>query len=320
MTMRPPLRGPQVLCLVGPTACGKTAVACRIAGLRRVETISCDSMQVYRGMGILTQAPTALERRRLRSHLTECVDPAIEYSAARFARSARRIAASALRSGRLPMVVGGTGLYLRALLDGLFEADGAGRDEALRQRLQAEHHEQGPGHLHARLAAVDPDAARRIHANDVRRLVRALEVYELTGKPISHLQPSRRGLRADHRILTVLLDRDREELYRRIDERVDRMLEDGLVRQVRRLRSRKLGRTASVALGLREIGSYLDGACSLQEAAELMRRNTRRYAKRQLSWFRHERDIVNLRVPAGETAARTAQRVVALMRAGGSSA
>lgn len=304
-----------LLCIAGPTASGKTAVACEVARRLPVETLSCDSMQVYRRMRILTQAPTRSERLRLRLHLAECVDPAHEYSAARFARSARRVVAAARRQGRLPMIVGGTGLYFRALLDGLFEqAEDKGRDEAIRSRLTEESERHGPGHLHRRLSAVDPVAAQRIHPNDMRRLIRALEVYETTGRPISQLQPARSGLRADNRVVYVMLDRQREDLYRRIDARVERMIDDGLVREVARLRARRMGRTASVALGLREIGAHLAGECSLSEAIERLKMNTRRYAKRQLSWFRHEKDIRIIAVPPHEDPGRTAARIVALTR------
>ena len=304
-----------LLCIAGPTASGKTAVACQVARRLPVETLSCDSMQVYRGMGILTQAPTRAERRALNLHLAEFVDPSREYSAARFAGSARRVIAAAQREHRLPMIVGGTGLYFRALLDGLFEQkDDDGRDEAIRRRLGLEEQEHGPGYLHRRLSDVDPPAAARIHPNDVRRLIRALEVYEKTGRPISQLQTTRSGLRSDHRVVYVMLDRQREDLYRRIGERVDRMLEEGLVRQVERLRKRRLGRTAAVALGLREISAHLAGECPLSEAVERLKMNTRRYAKRQLSWFRHEKGVSIVAVPPLESPARTAARIVALLR------
>lgn len=313
---RPAKLSGTLLCIAGPTASGKTAVACEIARRVSVETVSCDSMQVYRGMRILTQAPTRDEKRLLNLHLTECVDPAKEYSAARFASSARRFVAAARLRRRLPMVVGGTGLYFRALLDGLFEqAKDKGRDEQVRQRLIDESQSQGPGYLHRRLAAVDPVAAARIHPNDLRRLIRALEVYQTTGLPISQLQPVRSGLRSTDRVVYVMLDRQREDLNRRIDVRAGLMMQNGLVREVARLRSRRLGRTASVALGLREIGAHLAGECSLSEALDRLQMNTRRYAKRQLSWFRHEKGMKIVPVSADEEPARTAGKILTLLGA-----
>jgi tRNA dimethylallyltransferase len=300
-----------VVFLVGPTGCGKTDAALALSRRLPAEMISCDSMQVYRGMRIVSQAPGPDVTRRLKTHLVGFLGRGEEYSAARFREDAERLIGRIRARGRVPLVVGGTGLYVRALLDGLFEPEGAQSDPDLRRRLAQEAAEAGPGHLHARLVAVDAAAARRIHPNDTRRLVRALEVYLLTGKPLSQLQPLRAGLRGRAPFRLFLIDREREDLYRRIDARVDAMLEAGLVREVRRVRSGTLGKTAGVALGLREIGGFLDGHCSLAEAVETLKRNTRRYAKRQLSWFRHERGIERVPARPADAGAAVARRVMA---------
>ncbi len=299
--------------LAGPTASGKTAVAESLARLVGGEILSCDSMQVYRAMPIVTQAP----RRRAggrKTHLVGFLDPSEEYSAALFRRDAESLIRRLLSKGKLPIVTGGTGLYLRALLDGLFETGAVSKDEALRRRLHAEAEIHGAPALHTRLAGVDPGSAARIHPNDLRRVVRALEVLELTRRPLSAQRAERRGLRDElpHRLF--LIERDRQDLYRRIDSRVDAMFRTGLVREVRRLARRPLSKTAGMALGIRQVRDHLEGGISLEEARELLKRETRRYAKRQLSWFRHERGMEPLAVGPDERPSETARRIRRLWR------
>ena len=300
-----------LLVLVGPTASGKTAVACEIAGRLPVEMISCDSMQVYRSMPLLTQAPTPRQKKILSAHLISFLDPAKEYNAALFRQGALKAIEKIHKKGRLPMLVGGTGLYLRALMEGIFETEkDSGQDEKLRKKLLNEQKKHGGNHLHERLRKVDPASAARIHPNDFRRLVRALEVFEVTGRPISEHQPTRQGIRATFHCRLFLLDRDREELYGRIHLRVDEMLKKGLLKEVQRLSRRVLGRTASMALGYREIKMVVERKMSLSDAAELLKKNTRHYAKRQLSWFRHEKDMEPVKVEEGESPKKIAQRIV----------
>lgn len=301
-----------LLALVGPTASGKTAVACELAKKIPLEAVSCDSMQVYRGMPLLTQAPTPKEKKALKAHLVSFLDPAREYNAAFFRRDALVAIEKIHKKGKLPLVVGGTGLYLRALMDGIFEAEDDRQDHALRKRLLKEEEKRGPGYLHAELKKVDPASALRIHANDLRRLVRALEVHRLTGKPLSEQKPNRQGIRGLYHHRLFLLETPREELYRRIEERVDTMLKKGLLKEVRRLSRKKLGRTASVALGFREMKMVLERKAELPEAAALLKKNTRHYAKRQLSWFRHERGLEPVSVEAGESPKKTAAKILAL--------
>lgn len=304
----------RLILLAGPTASGKTAVAVRLAAALGTEIISCDSMQVYRSMPILTQAPSKKELGRVRCRLASLLDPSEEYSAARFRDDALKLIASASKKKKIPLVAGGTGLYFRALLDGLFEHEGPSRDTALRERLLAEEAREGAGHLHRRLAKADPASAGKIHPNDLRRVVRALEVFTLTGRPLSEQKGNRSGLRAAVEGRFFLLERDRADLYARIDRRVEVMARAGLVREVKRLLAKNLSVTARMALGVREIASHLDRGVPLADALEALKRNTRRYAKRQISWFRHERGITRVPVSADEKPRETAEKILRLLK------
>ncbi|MBI2094662.1 MAG: tRNA (adenosine(37)-N6)-dimethylallyltransferase MiaA [Candidatus Omnitrophica bacterium] len=299
----------KVLVIAGPTGSGKTDVALEI--LRRIpaEAVSFDSMQVYRSMPLLTQAPPQAPQ----THLVSFLSPLKAYSAALFRKDATKLIRQILARGKTPLLVGGTGLYLRALLDGLFEPAGErpARDETLRREMLAEHEKKGEGYLYAELAKRDPVSARRIHPNDTRRIVRALEVFRLTGQPLSEQLHRRSGLRNELDFNIYLLERMRDDLYDRINRRVERMVKDGLVEEVRRLAKKRLSLTARMALGVREIGAYLEGRCALEEAKELLKKNTRNYAKRQLSWFRHEKGTVPVPASPGETPRRVAGKILA---------
>jgi tRNA dimethylallyltransferase len=275
-----------ILVVVGPTASGKTALGAAVCKLIDGEVVSADSMQVYRGMEIGTAAPTSEERKGVPHHFVSVLDPGEPYSAGRFADEALEVIRDIERRGKRAVVVGGSGLYVQALVDGLF--NGPARDQSLRDRLHERAREEGAPVLYAELQRVDPDYAAAILPGDVRRIVRALEVRELTGEPLSRqhrrLQPVDRPLPA----AWVAADYPREVLYERIDMRVDAMLDAGFVEEVRRLMERgqeehlKQLRT----VGYREFSAYLRGACSYEEARALMQRNSRRLAKRQLSWWR----------------------------------
>jgi len=267
--------------------------------------ISFDSMQVYRGMPITTQASAG-------THLVNFINPEEEYNAALFCKDARRLVEKAFEKKKTPFLVGGTGLYLRALLDGLFEG-GEGQplhDEVLRQKLLAEQTALGAGTLHRLLKEKDPVSAVRIHPNDTRRLVRALEVCHLLGRPFSSVKQDRKGLRENFTPILFFLDRAREDLYERVNRRVDRMIRKGLVAEIRKLTRRALSRTAAMALGVREISAVLEGKTTLPQAAELLKKNTRNYAKRQVSWFRHEPGSRFISVSAGESSHAVADRIV----------
>lgn len=301
-----------LLVIVGPTASGKTQVADEISKRLPVEMISCDSMQIYRKMPIVTQTPPHSVTRNLKTHLVSFLDPSKEYNAALFRKDALSAIHKILAKKKTPLVVGGTGLYLRALLDGLFEAGRLGRltDRGLREELLKSQEAHGGHYLHTELEKVDPLSAKKIHPNDFRRIIRALEVTRLTGKPFSAQKANRKGIREEFLIKAFFLSRDRQDLYDRINTRVDEMLAIGLLQEVRRLRKLRLSRTAGTALGIREMKSYLDGRLSLKEAVELLKKNTRNYAKRQLSWFRHEKGIETIPVKNNDTPKKIADEIL----------
>lgn len=285
--------------LVGATASGKGAVAYGLAERLGAEILSLDSMKLYRGLDAGTNKPAAALRDRVPTHLVDVVDPSEEFSVERYRDEALRIASEVRGRGHRPLFVGGTPLYLKALLSGLFEGPSA--DLSLRGRLEAEAVERGAPALHARLASVDPEAARRIHPHDLRRIVRALEVHELTGRPISEWQRQWGTERAD--VLTIGIRRDREDLKRRIAERVDAMFASGLVEETRRLAASPAGlsRTAAKAIGTRQVIDALAGRHSMEEARRLTVRETVRYARQQLAWFRRFPGLVWIDVRPGIT-------------------
>lgn len=269
--------------IVGPTASGKSAAALELARRHPVEIVSVDSMQVYRGMDIGTAKPTAQEMSLVPHHMIDVLDPSEHCNVGRFCRMAERAMEAIRGRGRRPLLVGGSPLYLKGLIWGMMDVEA--RDPDLRRRLHAEAERRGSAALHGRLALLDPEAARRIHPNDVQRLVRALEVCELTGSPISAGQDQFAGQpRLEH--LMVGLRWPRARLYRRIERRVDAMMERGLKAEVESLHG-KLGPQACQALAYKELAEYLDGRMDLAQAVSLIKRNTRRLAKHQLTWFRH---------------------------------
>jgi tRNA dimethylallyltransferase len=273
--------------LTGPTGSGKTQLALELAERLGAEIISMDSMALYRGMDIGTAKPSLAERRRVPHHLIDVLDPWESSSVAWWLERAGECCQEIESRGRAVLFVGGTPLYLKALLRGLFEGPPA--DLVLRDRLQREADAQGPGALHARLASVDPSAAARLHPNDLRRVIRALEVWEHTGQPISAQQTQwANQLRIAAHSSILCLDLPRDELYARIDARVEAMFAGGLVEEVAALKRlpRPLSREASQALGYKEVLEHLDGRATLPETMARVQQRSRNFAKRQLTWFR----------------------------------
>lgn len=272
--------------ITGPTAGGKTAVGIELACALGGEILSLDSMAVYRGLDIGTAKPTPAERARVPHHLLDLVEPDEEFSVAQYVEQASRVAADVTARGRVPIFVGGTPLYLKALLRGIFAGPPA--DWEFRRECQALAEREGPAALHARLAEVDPAAARRLPVQDQRRVIRALEVWTKTGRPLTAWQQQFDQARPAAACRVFVLDWPRDQLHRRINARVDAMFAAGLVDEVRRLLAAEASwaRTASQALGYREVAAHVRGETDLATTIELVKTRTRQFAKRQLTWFR----------------------------------
>ncbi len=282
----------KVLAIVGPTACGKSKIALELADKLSGEIISADSRQVYSFLNIGTAKPTSEEQERIPHHLINIITPDRAFSAAEYAVKSREAIRGIFGRKKQPIVVGGSGLYLKALTGGLF--DGPSADKKIRKRLEGELAMQGNMNLHRRLWAVDPLTASRIHPGDVRRVIRALEVYELTGKAMSELQKREACAAPEFCFVKTGLTLAREELYRRIDERVEMMLSQGLLEEVRNLAKMGYGPKLNAlnTVGYKELFAYLEGRISLEKAIGKIKQNTRNYAKRQLTWFRKDKEIV----------------------------
>ena len=280
-----------ILVITGPTATGKTALGVLLAKALDGEVVSADAMQLYAGMVIGTAAPTAEETDGVPHHLVGTVEPTEAYSVGRYVAEASACVDGILRRGKLPILVGGTNLYIEALLRG---TDFASSDPEVRRALEADYDDLGGEALLQRLTAVDPERAAKLHPNDRKRIVRALEVYRVTGEPITALDRRSQLAPPRYKSATVALSfEDRQTLYDRIDRRVERMFEAGLVAEVEALLASGLtdGSTAMQAIGYKEVAAALRGECTTDEAKTLIQQSSRRYAKRQLSWLRGQADV-----------------------------
>jgi tRNA dimethylallyltransferase len=289
---------PRILVIAGPTASGKSALALELARRLDGEIVNADSLQVYRGMDIGTAKPTPEQRAEIPHHLIDVADPDQPFSAADFADAADAAIRDIDSRGKRAIVVGGTGLYIRALLKGL--VDSPGDAGAIRQELRAEAEERGNQALLEELHRVDPELAGRIHPNNLVRIIRALEVFRLTGIPLSRYQQEHGFSSQRYRSLQIGIRVERQLLYSRIDQRVNRMLEQGLQQEVQQLLNAGYSPEAKAmrAIGYKEMAACLAGECSLDEAIRLIKRDTRHYAKRQLTWFNADADILWLEYPA----------------------
>ncbi|GGE24691.1 tRNA dimethylallyltransferase [Marinithermofilum abyssi] len=278
-----------LLVIVGPTAVGKTALSLQLARNFHGEIISGDSMQIYRGMDIGTAKASPEERAQVPHHLIDIADPDYPFSVEEFQKEARRKITEIYSRNHLPMLVGGTGLYIQAVTHG-YRLPGTEENPAFRREMTRFADQHGNEALHQKLREVDPPSAEKLHPNDRRRIIRALEVYEATGKPFSSMQTMEPP---PYNICWVGLTMPREQLYERVNQRVDQMMEEGLVEEVKRLREKGYyGNLVSMqALGYKEIMLYLDGEVSLEEAVNMIKKGTRKFAKRQLSWFRRISEI-----------------------------
>lgn len=281
-----------LVAVAGPTASGKTALGVAIAKLYGGEIVSADSMQIYKGMDIATAKPTEKEREGIPHHMMGFLDPKEPYSVALYADAARKVIEEIHGRGKLAVLVGGTGLYISTLLNNIQLAVESG-DEALRQNLMQRLNEEGPDKLLYELSTFDPESALRLaKEKNGKRIVRAIEIYRTTGRTMtSQLERSRKTPSPYLDVRIGLKCRDRENLYRRINERVDHMLENGLLSEAKAFLAQESGQTAKMAIGYKELKPYFDGQCTLSEAVEKLKRETRRYAKRQLTWFLRDEKI-----------------------------
>ena len=283
---------PPLVIIAGPTATGKSAAAAELAIRMNGAVVSADSMQVYRGMDIGSAKVTAEEMRGVKHYLIDCADPFESWNVVRFKDLAQEAAREITGSGRLPILCGGTGFYIQALL---YDIDFTQMDEnvSLRSRLSQIAEEKGPEVLHNMLAEIDPASAASIHPNNVKRVIRALEFAQESGSSIAAHNNEQREREAAYNAAYFVLTMDRKKLYERIDLRVDLMMERGLLEEVERLRKMGVPRdsTAMQGIGYKQIYGYLEGEYSLEEAVRLVKRDTRHFAKRQLTWFRREKDV-----------------------------
>ncbi len=284
-----------LLILTGPTAVGKTALSIQLAKAVGGEIVSADSMQVYRHMDIGSAKVTEEEMEGIPHYLIDVLDPQDDFNVATFQTLARQAMDEIYSHGNIPIITGGTGFYIQALL---YDIDFKENNEKnpIRKELEQLAKELGdkaPGALYEKLSHIDPEAARQIHANNIKRVIRAIEYFEQTGEKISEHNEEMHQKESPYNFLYYVLTRDRKTLYERIDKRVDIMIANGLVKEIEKLKAMGChrGQTSMQGLGYKEILDYLDGSCTLDEAVYILKRDTRHFAKRQLTWFRRERDV-----------------------------
>ena len=301
---------PRMVAIGGPTATGKTALSVALAKEFGGEVVNADSMQIYRGLDIGTAKPTAEERQGIPHHLMDFLPPEAPYSVADFTAAAAPLIEQLNSAGKLPIVTGGTGLYITSLMKGTAFAPEK-TDPAIRARLQTEAVEQGSAALYARLQQIDPAYAEKLHPNNLPRVIRALELFEATGRRMSEQQRAALAAEPPYRSLCICLTcRDRAELYRRIDRRVDSMLQNGVLEEAKLVYdNRETYRTAAQAIGYKEFFPYFAGEMPLNDCANRLKQATRNYAKRQLTWFRHQANGVWLYVDEEPPAPRAAELV-----------
>lgn len=282
-----------LIILTGPTAVGKTALSVKLAKVINGSIISADSMQVYRGMDIGSAKVTKEEMGGIKHYLIDVLEPDEEFHVVRFQQMAKEAMAEIYQEGKIPILTGGTGFYIQSVL---YDIDFTSQQEdiAYRERLEQLAKEQGNEALHAMLQEVDPVSAEKIHANNVKRVIRALEFYEKTGMPISEHNEKEAAKESPYVFCYFVLNDDRQRLYERIELRIDQMLEQGLVDEVRKLNEKGYHKemVSMQGLGYKEILAWLDGEISYEEAVYILKRDTRHFAKRQLTWFRREKDVI----------------------------
>ena len=277
----------QVIVIAGPTASGKTGLSVEVAKQLHTEIVSADSMQIYQGMDVGTAKVTAQEMCGIPHHMLDIVSPMENYNVSRYVEDAKPIVDEILSRGKIPVIAGGTGLYINSLVYG-YDLAPIPSDDAVREEITQLYEEKGGEFLLEELRRIDPKTAERLHPNNARRLIRALEVYRISGTTISDQEERTKNAPKPYDVKFFVLDTDRDKLYERINRRVDLMLENGLVEEVKTLLEQGIPKTntSMQAIGYKEIVEYLDGYLTLDEAVEKLKMESRRYAKRQLTWFR----------------------------------
>ena len=283
-----------LIILAGPTAVGKTSLSIRLAKETGGEIISADSMQVYRHMDIGSAKITKEEMDGVSHYLVDVLEPEEEFNVVRFQQMAKEAAEKIWEKGKIPLVVGGTGFYIQALLYDIDFTENDGDESYRRQLEQKASDEEGASELYEMLKTVDPKAAQEIHPRNIKRIIRALEFYHQTGRKISEHNETQRQKESPYNYAYFVLTDERSRLYERIDQRVDLMMEQGLLDEVRYLKERGVRKdsTAMQGLGYKELYAYLEGEYPLDEAVRIIKRDTRHFAKRQLTWFKRERDVI----------------------------
>lgn len=290
-----------LIILTGPTAVGKTELSIKLAKAISGEIVSADSMQVYRYMDVGSAKVTTEEMDGVPHHLIDVLEPTEEFNVVTFQKLAKEAMAGIYERGHIPIIAGGTGFYIQALLYDIDFTENDG-DTAIRSELEQLAKEKGPEYLHSMLQEFDPESAEAIHANNVKRVIRAIEFYRQTGEKISVHNEAEKAKESPYQFLYYVLNTDRPVLYERIDRRVDIMLEQGLVDEVKKLAEMGCtkGMVSMQGLGYKEILDYLEGNCTLEEAVYILKRDTRHFAKRQITWFKRERDVRWLNLPEFE--------------------
>jgi tRNA dimethylallyltransferase len=299
--------------LTGPTACDKTEIGFTVAQKIKGEIVSADSMLFYRGMDIGTAKPSPGMRELVPHHFIDIIDPWESYSVGRYVDDVEALISDVDSEERKFLVVGGSPLYIKGLVDGIF--NGPAADWDIRRELEELADEKGNQHVHDILQKIDPVKAGELHPNNLRRIIRAIEVYRITGKPVSVLQEQYKLAKKSYQFKIMCLAREKEDIYRRINERVETMFDKGLVDEVRSLldNPRGLSKQAKQALGYKEVIQYLDGGFTLDDAKEMVKQSTRRFAKRQMTWFRSFPDIQWLEADEHEGSGPISDEIITLL-------
>jgi tRNA dimethylallyltransferase len=305
------MRGPVLIFIVGPTAAGKSEIGFCLAQRLKAEIICCDAMQVYREITIASDKPSARAMARVSHHLVDILSVTEDFNVARYRELAVPVIRDIQSRGKTSLIVGGSGMYMSVLLDGIFE--GIIAEEDLREELAEDAKTKGLGFLHERLRSLDPQAAAKIHPNDPQRIIRALEVVLSTGQPLSRLQEKREGLWEKMPIKIFALNRPRQELYQRVEARVDAMFAGGLVEEIKKVSRLPLSMTARKIIGIPEVTGYLKGEHDLERAKYLMKLHTRHYVKRQLTWFRRDKRLTWIDIKQSDTNESIADQIESML-------